>query len=88
MALNIDQSIIESSHRIMNEMQFLMGGRYPPDINCHGSENLPYVFEYRCLITLEEGETPIAYCSVLIESSRFDQCFKLFFRHFATMEFL
>ena len=44
-------------------MQILMGERYPPDINCHGIENLPYLFENRCLITLEGDETPIAYCS-------------------------
>ena len=47
----------------MKEMELLMGERYPPDINCNGIENLPYLFENRCLITHEGGETPIAYCS-------------------------
>ena len=60
----MDQSINDSSHRIMKEMQFLMGERYPPHINCHGIENLPHLFGNRCLITLEGGEMPVAYCSV------------------------
>ena len=63
------------------EMQLLMGETYIPHINCHVIENLPYLFENRCLITVEESETPIAYCSVSIESLRFDQCFTPFFRH-------
>ena len=41
----INQSINDSSRRKMKEMQLLMGERYPPDINCHGIENLPYLFE-------------------------------------------
>ena len=45
-----------------------MGETYPSHINCHGIENLPYLFGNRCLKTLEGGETPIAYYSVLIES--------------------
>ena len=64
MAQNIDQCINDLSHRIMEEMQVLMGERYPLSINCHGIENLSYLFEDRCLITLEGGETPMAYCSV------------------------
>ena len=40
MAENIDQLINDSSHRIMKEMQLLMGERYPLYINCHGIENL------------------------------------------------
>ena len=44
-----------------------MGERYPPDINCREIENLPYLFENRCLTTLERGETLIAYCFVLID---------------------
>ena len=64
MAQNIDQGINDSSHRIMKEMQLLMGERYPLDINCHGIENLPYLLDNRCLTALEGGETPIAYCSV------------------------
>ena len=64
MAENTDESINDSSHRMLKEMQLLMGGRYPPDINCDANENLPYLFENRCLIALEGGETPIAYCSV------------------------
>ena len=52
------------SYRIMKEMQLLMGERYPLYINCHGIENLWYLFENRCLTTLEGGETPNAYFSV------------------------
>ena len=40
------------------------------------------------LITLEGGQMPMAYCSILIESLRFGQCFRPIFRHFATMKFL
>ena len=40
-----------------------MGERYPPDIDCHEIEKLPYLFENRCLTTLERGETLIACCS-------------------------
>ena len=39
-ASNIDQSINDSSHRILKEMQLLMDERYPLYINCHGIENL------------------------------------------------
>ena len=88
MAKNIDQSINDSSHRIMKEMQLLKGERYPPHINCYWIENLPYLFENQCLIIFEGGEAPIAYCSVRIESLRFGQSFRSFFRHFATMKFL
>ena len=88
MAQNIDQFINDLSHRIMKEMQLLMGERYPLGINFLGIENLSYLFENRCLITLQGGETPMAYCSIWIESLRFDQCFGPFFRDFATMKFL
>ena len=64
MALNIDQCINDFSHRIMKEMQILMGERYPLGINCLGIENLSYLFENQCLITVEEGETPMAYSSI------------------------
>ena len=64
MAQNIDQSINDSSYGIMKEMQLLMGERYPLYINCHGIENLLYLFENRCLINLEGGEAPMAYCSM------------------------
>ena len=64
MAENIDQFINDFSHRIMKEMQLLMGERYSLYINCHGIENLSYLFENQCLITLEGCETPMAYCSV------------------------
>ena len=40
-------------------------GRYPPDINCHGIENRPYLFENRCLtIHLREVKSslPIVRC--------------------------
>ena len=87
MAQNIDQFVNNFSQRIMKEMQLLVGERYPLYINCLGIENLLYLFENRCLITLEGGETPMAYCFVWIESLRFDQCFRPFFRHFATMIF-
>ena len=40
-------------------MQLLMSERYPVHINCHGIENLPYLFENRCRITLERGGTPL-----------------------------
>ena len=72
----------------MKEMQLLMGERYPLGIDFFGIENLSYLFENRCLIALEGGETPMAYCSILIESLRFDQCFRPFSRDFATMKFL
>ena len=38
-------------------------------------------------ITLERQETPIAYCSVLGESLRFDEYFRPCFSPFATIEF-
>ena len=59
MAENSDQSINNSSHRIMKEMQLLMGERYASFINCHRIENLPNLFENRCLITLEEVRRPL-----------------------------
>ena len=59
------------SHRIIKEMQLLMGERYPLYINYHWIENLPYLFENRCVITLEGSQTLIAYCSVSIESLQF-----------------
>ena len=52
-------AINDFSHRIMKEMQFLMGERYPLYMNCHGIENLSYLFENQFLITLEGGETPM-----------------------------
>ena len=64
MAKNIDQSMNDSSHKIMKEMQLLTGKRYHPDVNCHGIDDLLYLFENRCLTTLERGEMLIAYCSV------------------------
>ena len=64
MTQNIDQFINDFSHRLMKEMQLLMGKRYPLGINCPGKENLSYLFENQCLITLEGGETPMAYCSI------------------------
>ena len=62
MAQNIDQFINDLSHRIMKEMQLLMAERYPIGINFLGIENLSYLFENRCLTTLEGSETPMAYC--------------------------
>ena len=56
MAQNIDQFINDLLHRIMKEMQLLMGERHSLGIKILGIENLSYVFENRCLITLEEGE--------------------------------
>ena len=73
---------------MIKEMLLLMGERYPLYINCHGIENLSYLFENRFLVTLEGDETPMAYCSVGIESLRFDLCFRPFLRHFATMKSL
>ena len=64
MAQNIDKFINDLSHRIMKEMQLLMGERYPLGINFLGIENISCLFENRCLITLEGGETPMAYCSI------------------------
>ena len=64
MAQDIDQCINDFSHRIVKEMQLLMGERYPPGINFLGIENLSHLFENRCLITFEGGETPMAYCSI------------------------
>ena len=48
----------------MNEMKLFMAERYPVSINCLGIENLSYLFENRCLMTLEGGATPMAYCSI------------------------
>ena len=64
MAQSIDQFINDFSYRKMKEMQLLVGERFPLYINCHGVENLSYLFEDRCLVTLEGGETPMAYFSV------------------------
>ena len=64
MAQNIDQFINDLWHRIMKEMQLLMGERYPLGINFLGIENLSYLLENRCLIALEGGEMPMAYCSI------------------------
>ena len=64
MAQNIDMCINDFSHRIMKEMQLFMGERYPLGINCLGNENISYLFENRGLITLEGGETPMAYSSI------------------------
>ena len=64
MAQNIDQCINDLSHRIMKEMQLLMGERYPLGIDFLGIEHPSYVFENRCVITLEGGETLMAYCSI------------------------
>ena len=88
MAQNIDQCINDFSHKIIKEMQFLIGERYPLGINFLAIENLSHLFENRCLIALEGKETPMAYCSIWIESLRFDQCFRPFFRHFATIKSL
>ena len=61
MAENIDQCMTNDfSHRIMKEIQFLIGERYRLGINCLGIENLSYLFENQCLITLEGGETPMS----------------------------
>ena len=72
----------------MKEMQLLMGERYPLGINCHGIENLSYLFENRCRLTLEGGETPMAYLFDLNRVLIFDQRFMPFSRHFAKMKFL
>ena len=64
MTQNIDQFINDLSHGIMKEMQLLMGERYPQGINLLGIENLSHLLENRCLITLEGGVTPMAYCSI------------------------
>ena len=64
MAKNIDQFINDLSHRTMEEMQLLVGERYLLGINCLGIENLSYLFENQCLITLKGGGTPMVYCSI------------------------
>ena len=66
MAQNIDQFINDFSHRITKEMQLLKGEGYPLGINFLGTENLSYLFENRCLITFEGGETlpQNSYCSI------------------------
>ena len=64
MTQNINQCINDLSHRIMKEMQLLMGEGYPLGIDFLGIENPSYVFENRCVITLEGGETLMAYCSI------------------------
>ena len=45
MAKNIDQFINDLSHRIMKEMQLLMGERFTLGVNFLGIENLSYLFE-------------------------------------------
>ena len=45
MAQNIDQFMNDFLHRMIKEMQLLMGERYPLYINFHGIENLLYLFE-------------------------------------------
>ena len=45
-----------------------MDERYPLHIYYHGTEDLQHLFENLCLIALERGETPFAYCSVGKES--------------------
>ena len=57
-AENIDQCINDFLHRIMKEMQFLMGERYPLGIDCLGIVNLSYLFENQCLITIEGRKRP------------------------------
>ena len=52
MVQNIDQCINDLSHKIIKEMQFLMGERYPLGINFLGIENLSHLFENRGLIAL------------------------------------
>ena len=64
MAKNIDQFINDLSHRIMKEMQLLVGERYLLGIKSLEIENLSYLFENQCLITLEGGGTPMVYCSI------------------------
>ena len=53
-----------SINSIMKEMQLFVGERCHLGINCLGIENLSYLFENQCLITLEEDEMPMAYCSI------------------------
>ena len=64
MAQNIDQCMNDFSHKMMKEMQLLMGERHHLGINFLGIENLSNLFENRCPIALEGGETPMAYCSI------------------------
>ena len=64
MAQNMNQFINDFSHRITKEMQLLMVERYPLGMNFLGIENLSYMLENRCLITLEGGEKPMANCSI------------------------
>ena len=68
-------------------MQLFMAEIYPLHSYCLGTENLLYLFENWCHITFERGETPIAYYSVQVESSQFDQHFWPFFSYFATIKF-
>ena len=57
-AENINQCINDFSHRIMREMQFLMGERYPLGIDCLGIVSLSCLFENQCLITIEGRKRP------------------------------
>ena len=73
-----NQSINDYLHRTMKGMQLLMGERYPLHINCRGIEIFPYLFEIRCLITLEGGDlSPYDLINI----------FGSFSSHFATMKF-
>ena len=49
-AKNIDQCINDFSHKMIKEMQFLLGERYPLGINFLRIENLLHLFENQCLI--------------------------------------
>ena len=63
-AKNIDEIIKDSSHRATKKTQFLIGERYHLHIGYNVVENLQYLLESLCLMTLERGETPIVYCPV------------------------
>ena len=55
--LNIDQIMNDPSHRSIKKMQLFVGERHPLHINRHWIENLCYLFENRCHITLQRDQT-------------------------------
>ena len=59
MAQNIDQSINDSSHKIMQEMQLLMDESYPLYINCHGIEIFGICLKVDVLSHLREVKRPL-----------------------------
>ena len=67
MAQNIDHLINDLLHRIMKEMQLLMGERYPLYINCHGIENLSYLFVLANSFGNALIKTSVTYLKIILQ---------------------